>query len=83
MKVYINDTEIEIFNGARVMDALLKYSKEDLYAVMRGDKQVTDEQQNQTLPDGELTGGQRLYVSNFNVSDTSQSPKTGREKKDE
>lgn len=75
MKVYINGTLIEIFNGARVMDALLKYSKDDYYAVMRGDKQVLDEQENHTLPDGELTGGQRLSVSKFISKDVSNRTK--------
>lgn len=63
MKLYINETLIEIFNGARVMDALLKYSKDDRRAVMRGEKQVTDDCANLILPDGELTDGQHIYIT--------------------
>jgi hypothetical protein len=66
MKVYVNDKEIEIFTGARIQNALLKYSKEDCKAAMEGKKQVTDKHGNTMDPGGELSPNQRLYVRPMN-----------------
>jgi hypothetical protein len=65
MIVLMNEKEIEIFSGARVGDALLKYSKEEYRAVSRGKKQVTDKWGNPHQLDGELTDEQHLYIGNL------------------
>jgi hypothetical protein len=64
MKVIINDTTIEIFNGARVKDALLKYSKAEYRAVLKNKGNVTDKHKNPLDLDGELSENQQLYIEN-------------------
>ena len=62
MNVWVNDKKIEIFSGARVRDALRKYSMKEYRAVDEDRKQVTDKRCNRIEPDGELSGGQQLYI---------------------
>jgi hypothetical protein len=62
MRIRVNETGLEIFSGARVGDALLKYSKDRYRAVVRGEKQVTDQWNHPLDLEGELTEGQQLYV---------------------
>jgi len=62
MNIRINDKMIEIFSGARVRDALLKYSAREYHAVDEDKKQVTDKRGNRVDLDGELSDGQRLYI---------------------
>ncbi|NIM14473.1 MAG: hypothetical protein GTO45_20840 [Candidatus Aminicenantes bacterium] len=62
MRIRINETELEIFSGARVNDALLKYSKDQYRAVVRGEKQVTDQWNHPLELEGELSQDQQLYV---------------------
>lgn len=62
MKVYINDTEIEIFSGATVLNVLRAYyarKDETLPAVL---PRVTDKYGNQVASDGELSEGNKLYI---------------------
>ena len=62
MKVFINDEELSIFNGATVLDALRAYY------VMHSKKLptilpvVNDAYGNSVAPDGELTEGNHLYI---------------------
>jgi hypothetical protein len=62
MKIRINETDIEIFSGARVMDALLRYSKNQYRDVMQGKKQVTDHRHHPLGLEGELSEYQQLYI---------------------
>ncbi|UCH93426.1 MAG: hypothetical protein JSV88_24570 [Candidatus Aminicenantes bacterium] len=66
MKIFINDTEIEIFSGARVRDALLKYSKKEFQAIIQGKKKVVDKHRNPIDPEGELSDAQQLYITGVN-----------------
>lgn len=63
MKILVNDTEIEIFSGAKVKDALRKFS-ESLYGeVKKGNSEVKDKWNNCLELNGELCAGQRLFVN--------------------
>jgi hypothetical protein len=62
MRIRVNDTELEIFSGARVSHALLKYSKEHHRAVVQGKKQVTDQWDHLLELEGELCEDQELYI---------------------
>jgi hypothetical protein len=63
MRIRVNETELEIFSGARVTDALRKYSKEQYRAVARGEKHVTDQWNHPLDLEGELSEDQQLYVN--------------------
>jgi hypothetical protein len=60
--VFLNDEKIETFAGARVRDAILKYSKEKYRAVLKGKILILDKHNNQVHPEGELSDDQRLYL---------------------
>jgi len=62
MKISINNREIEIFSGARVKDALMKYSVEDYHHVMKGKKMVVDKMGNRSSLDGEISEGDCFMV---------------------
>jgi len=64
MKVKVNDREIEIFNGALVRDALLKYSKEEYKFVRDNEKIVVDKRNNKRFLSGELSAGETLFIKN-------------------
>ena len=64
--VFLNDEKIETFAGARVRDAILKYSKEEYKAVLKGNILITDKYNNQVHLEGELTDDQRLYLRRDN-----------------
>ncbi|MFP4016314.1 MAG: hypothetical protein ACLFUI_04725 [Halanaerobiales bacterium] len=61
MKVIIND-EIDVFQGAKVKDAIRKYSMEVFQAVKEGQKIVVDQNGNQLSLDGELISGQQVFI---------------------
>ncbi len=66
MKILVNDTEIEIFSGAKVKDALRKFS-ESLYGeVKKGKSEVKDKWNNCLELNGELSTGQRLFIKSKN-----------------
>lgn len=71
MKIKINDTELEIFSGARVKDALLKYSQPLYEAALQGKPVVTDRWQNILDPDGALSENQHLLVKTSDHTNTS------------
>jgi hypothetical protein len=62
MIVYINNTEINIFKGARIRDAILAYSLHTLKMVQTGKLSIFDRFGNLTEPDGPLIEGQRLTL---------------------
>ncbi len=62
MKIKVNDKAIEIFSGARVADVLRKYSKISWKQVQNGYKKVCDCHGHEIGHDGELNGGEALFV---------------------
>lgn len=70
MIVYINDKEVTIFKGARIMDALLAFSKEAFEQVRAGNWIVTDQFGFRTEPDGPLSEGQHLTLKPQNSPTT-------------
>jgi hypothetical protein len=62
VKVTINNREITVFNGARVCDAVLAYSKDEYKMLMNGELAVTDHFGNITAADGSLTEGQVIRL---------------------
>ena len=62
MKVFINSIGMDIFTGARVEDALLKYSGEEYQLIMKGDKILVDGNGNELCLDGELSEGECLFI---------------------
>jgi len=64
MKVKVNGRGIEIFNGALVKDALLKYSKEEYKFIRDKKKIVVDKRNNKRFLSGELSAGETLFIKN-------------------
>ncbi|MCK4760910.1 MAG: hypothetical protein KAW12_01835 [Candidatus Aminicenantes bacterium] len=62
MVITINEKEIEIFDGARVENGLLKYSEEECRAVQAGEKKVVDKNDNPVDLEGELSDGSVLFI---------------------
>ena len=68
MKIYFNDKEINIFNGARVEDVLRKYSLDEYKEVKAGNKIVIDKYNNQVMLGGELRDGEELFLKSTKKS---------------
>jgi len=62
MHVKVNGKTIEIFSGARVMDALRRYSPAAWKQVQANKKKVYDVHGHEVAPDGELGGGEELFI---------------------
>ncbi|MFN2362915.1 MAG: hypothetical protein ABR596_01355 [Halarsenatibacteraceae bacterium] len=62
MKIFINDTEVTIFNGAKVKDVLRKYSMEEFKEVKKGKMYVHDKYGNKVMLGGELREGEELFT---------------------
>ncbi len=62
MIIFVDDQEIEIFSGALVKDAVLKYSEKVYRDILHGKKQVNDKWKNEVELDGELIDHQHLYI---------------------
>jgi len=62
MNIKVNSKTIEIFSGARVADVLRKYSKITWKQVQNGYKTVLDGFGHEVALDGELNGGETLFV---------------------
>jgi hypothetical protein len=62
MRIKVNDEVVEIFSGACVKDAVLKYSRTAWKQVRKGKRAVFDLHGHEVAPDGELSGGEELYV---------------------
>lgn len=62
MRVYINDEELTLFNGATVLDAIRKYYTDRNKILPVTLSIITDRFGNSVAPDGELTEGNHLYI---------------------
>ena len=62
MHVKVNGKTIEIFSGARVMDALRRYSRAEWKQVQANKKKVYDVHGHEVALDGELGGGEELLI---------------------
>ncbi|MCK4943582.1 MAG: hypothetical protein KAS65_08390 [Candidatus Aminicenantes bacterium] len=62
MKILINDQMIEIFEGARLQDAVRKYSETELKQIEKEDKKIVDRKGNPLALDGELSDGEYFYI---------------------
>ena len=62
MKVIINQTSVEIFKGAHLSDAVLKYSKESYKLLMNNKIWLEDERGNSMDADGRLWDGIKLFI---------------------
>ena len=69
MKIKIEDTEVEVFSGARVKDALLKYSKPMERAVREGEKVISDRWGNTMAMEGALSENQQLFIQHIKNPD--------------
>ncbi|MBM3293091.1 MAG: bifunctional metallophosphatase/5'-nucleotidase [Candidatus Aminicenantes bacterium] len=63
MKIKVNDKTIEIFAGARVEDALRKYSPAEWALVRNKEKKVSDRCGHEVGLDGELAEGEELVIT--------------------
>ncbi len=62
MQIKVNDQKIEIFAGAKVRDVLRKYSSTEWILVRKKEKKVTDAYGHEVGLDGELNGGESLFI---------------------
>lgn len=62
LKIQINEETVELFEGARLLDAVRKYSPEELKRIEKKTKQIVDRNGNQLELDGELSDGDDFYI---------------------
>jgi len=62
MQIKVNDQTVEIFVGAKVRDVLRKYSSAEWILVRKKEKKVTDGYGHEVGLDGELNGGESLFI---------------------
>ncbi len=62
MQIKVNEKSIEIFSGARVRDALRKYSRAEWKRVQKNEKMVCDRHGHEVGLDGELNGGEEFVL---------------------
>jgi sulfur carrier protein ThiS len=62
MQIKVNERTIEIFAGATVKDVLRKYSPAEWILVRKKEKKVTDAYGHEIGLDGELNGGESLFI---------------------
>jgi sulfur carrier protein ThiS len=62
MQIKVNEQTIEIFAGAKVRDALRKYSLAEWTLVRKNEKKVSDRCGHEVGLDGELNGGEELFI---------------------
>ena len=67
MKLFINDKEITIHNGAKVLDVMRSYYAEQNKKLPGKLPIVTDAYGNSVAPDGELSEGNHLYIKIKNI----------------
>jgi 5'-nucleotidase len=68
MKITVNNTPLEIHNGAKVQDAILKYYSQLGRKCPKPLPPVEDRYGNEVAPDGELTDGNIFVIKTKNVS---------------
>lgn len=64
MKIFVNDEEITIFNGAKVLDVIRAYCSKNNKKTPCKLPIVTDGYGNILAPDGQLSEGNHLYYEN-------------------
>jgi hypothetical protein len=62
MQIKVNGRTVEVFAGARVRDVVRKYSRDEWALVKSGRKAVTDGRGHEVGWDGELSGGEELFL---------------------
>lgn len=62
MEVFINQTSVSIFKGARLADAVLKYSKESHRLLINHQIWLEDERGNSMDADGRLWDDIQLFI---------------------
>ena len=62
MKLFVNDEEITVHHGAKVLDVMRAYYAQRNKKLPRKLPIVTDAYGNSIAPDGELSEGNHLYV---------------------
>lgn len=62
MKVYVNDTEVTIFDGAKVEDVIRKYSVDKYKEIKESKMNIYDKFDNKVMLGGELRAGAKLYT---------------------
>ena len=66
MKIFVNDTEVTLFHGAKVVDAIRAYYTLQKMKWPYPLPIVTDGYGNSVAPDGELSEGNHLYIQTKN-----------------
>jgi sulfur carrier protein ThiS len=69
MQIKVNDQTVEIFSGACVKDVLRKYSRSDWKLVRKNEKMVYDRLGHEVALDGELNGGEELFIKNSGAAE--------------
>jgi len=67
MKLFVNDEEITIHNGATVLDVMRAHYAQCNKKLPHTLPIVTDAYGNSIAPDGELTEGNHLYIKTKNT----------------
>ena len=62
MKLFLNDEEITLHHGAKVLDVMRAYFTQLNKKLPRKLPSVTDSYGNGVAPDGELSEGNHLYI---------------------
>jgi len=62
MQIKVNDKEVEIFAGACVKDAVLKYSRAAWKQIQDRTMAIFDRYGHEVAADGELSGGEEIFV---------------------
>ena len=62
MKITVNSTPLELYNGAKVKDAILKYYSQQGKSVPKPNPIVEDSYGNKVAYNGELTDGNTLII---------------------
>ncbi|MCK7483489.1 MAG: hypothetical protein M0C28_45485 [Candidatus Moduliflexus flocculans] len=62
MQIKIDGKAVEIFAGARIMDAVRRYSRSAWKQVQANEKKVYDAYGHEVALDGELGGGEELFI---------------------
>jgi len=62
MKIKIDGKTVEIFAGARIMDVVRRYSRAAWKQVRTNEKKVYDAYGHEVALDGELGGGEELFI---------------------
>ena len=62
MEIFIDCIKVKTFRGARLSDAILKYSKESHKLLMNNQIWLEDERGNPMDADGRLWDGIKLYI---------------------